>query len=272
MIWRVLSKMSDKIKWVAMKIICIAFAATLVVAAIGLGVWFGMKKTNDTPADETTNGEEKTDWSKLRYAALGDSITFGLNNGTQIDKPYCESVKENLGLKWAKNYGINGSTIATANALGDAYMPMCQRYAQMEDADIVSVMGGTNDYGRYVTMGDINSIDATTFCGALNLLCSGLKDKYPNAFVFFMTPLKLREYNGRSEGAEFDQLRSAIKQICGRWNIPVLDTATLADFSQEYNATEYNGDGLHPSQDFHTTVLAPVITQFIRDNYTANNK
>lgn len=240
------------------------------LSEIGITVWFGMKKTNKICDDSgKTTSDNKIDWSKLRYAALGDSITFGLNDGVQI-KPYCESVRESLGLNSVKNYGVNGSTVATANALGDAYMPMCRRYTQMEDADIVSVMGGTNDFGRYVALGDVNSIDTSTFCGALNVLCSGLKNKYSNAFMFFLTPLKMREYNGRSEGKEFEQLRNAIKQICDRWNILVLDTATLADFSQEYGAADYKGDGLHPSQNFHTTVLAPVITQFIRDNYPSN--
>ncbi|EOP56123.1 hypothetical protein IKQ_01340 [Bacillus cereus VDM053] len=51
---------------------------------------------------------------------------------------------------------------------------MCTRYANMtDDADIITVFGGTNDYGNTVTLGTINSVDTGTFDGALNILCAG---------------------------------------------------------------------------------------------------
>ena len=63
------------------------------------------------------------------------------------------------------------------------------------------------------------------------------------------------------------QIRQAIKDVCWKYDIPVLDTAALADFSQEYNSVGYSGDGVHPSQEFYRDVLAPVIADFIRKNY-----
>ena len=140
-----------------------------------------------------------------------------------------------------------------------------------DDADIVSVMGGTNDFGRFTTLGTINDTQTSTFYGALNTLAKGLKEKYPNAFIFFMTPLKLISYRGnlRDEGADFDKYRQAIKDVCAKYDIPVLDTAVLADASQEFGADDYQGDGYHPSQVFHRNVLSPVIFNFIKNNYKA---
>lgn len=212
----------------------------------------------------------ETIWKNLRYAALGDSITFALD-GTRdceiILKPYCELVKEQLGLCSAENYGINGSTISAFNKFGDAYMPMCVRYASMEDADIVSVMGGINDFGRLAVLGDPKDELPTTFYGALNVLCKGLKEKYPHAFVFFMTPLKMQLYGDEAAESTLKKFCNAIKEVCARFDIPVLDTAEQADFSLEYDAAGYYGDGLHPSAQFHREVLAPLIARFIRERY-----
>lgn len=209
------------------------------------------------------------DYSQLTYVALGDSITYGYDwskNGQQMDNPYCELVKNALKLKSVVNYGINSSTVCTGV---DGRVDMCVRYKSMQDnADIVSVMGGVNDFGCWVSLGEPTDKSTTTFYGALNTLAQGLKEKYPNAFIFFMTPLKWQNNeNKTNNGGTLDDFRTAIKTVCDIYDIAVLDTATLADFSTEYNLAEYKGDGLHPTQAFVSGTLAPLITQFIRDNY-----
>ncbi len=69
------------------------------------------------------------------------------------------------------NYGISESRIAVWEGHDQ---PMCTRYANMtDDADIITVFGGTNDYGNTVTLGTINSVDTGAFYGALNILCAG---------------------------------------------------------------------------------------------------
>lgn len=140
----------------------------------------------------------------------------------------------------------------------------------MDNADIVSVLGGVNDYLRTATLGNFGDTDNKTFYGSLDILCKGLKQKYPNSFIFFMTPLNTRcsPYTG-SKLYKLDDFRIAIKDVCKKYGISVLDTAVLADFSKEFNADGYTGDGLHPSQDFHKNVLAPVIADFIKTNYKA---
>ena len=213
--------------------------------------------------------ENDIDFSRLTYLALGDSITYGYDssqNGQAMDKPYCTSVGKLLKLKATYNYGISGSTVSTGVG---SYEAMCARYATMrDDADIISVMGGVNDFGRGVPLGNLDDTDTTTFCGALNVLASGLKEKYPDALIFFMTPLKWRGYEGLILcDATLDDFRAAVKAICANYDIPVLDTAVLADYATEYDAAGYTGDGLHPSQKFNTEVLAPLIAEFIRQNY-----
>lgn len=100
------------------------------------------------------------------FAVLGDSMT-SLN---YADTPYWKVIS-NANNIIPYNYVISGSRIAVWEGHDQS---MCTRYVNMTDAaDIITVFGGTNDYGNPVTLGTINSVDTGTFYGALNVLCAG---------------------------------------------------------------------------------------------------
>lgn len=87
-------------------------------------------------------------------------------------KSYPILLKEILKLDIVRNYGINGSTIA------DGENPMYIRYQDMSDeADIVSVLAGTNDFGReeieISPLGTNQDKQGNTVYGALDILCRG---------------------------------------------------------------------------------------------------
>ncbi len=237
------------------KIILTVVIILAVAAVAGFGVVMFGHLHNEVPAE---NASTKVDFSKLTYAALGDSITFAQlpkQPYVPMKTPYCEIVKDTLGLKAVNNYGICGSTIAKG------YEPMCERYVNMADGfDIVSVLGGGNDIVYGVPIGTITDSTSDTFFGALNILAKGLKEKYPNAFIFFMTPLTFaNEYPNRV------LYINAMLEFCAENDFPVLDLYNECPFEDEMYKDF--SDGIHPSQDFHTTVLGPMIAEFIRDNY-----
>jgi hypothetical protein len=103
------------------------------------------------------------------------------------------AISEILGVKKINNYGVGGRFLSL-----DYPDTMCNMYSSMEDADIVMVMGGTNDVLSLGTakgvLGSPNDTDKSTIYGALDHLCKGLKEKYPNSFIFFMTPFALADY------------------------------------------------------------------------------
>lgn len=239
-------------------------AVLLLVLSLGAVLMFGSSMANRSGGTSSnTQNVSNVDFSEFTYAALGDSITKGGIGGAVADKPYCVTVGEILNLKGVSNYGVSGSTLCSkTSSYTHGYMPMCERYTEMGAADIVSVMGGTNDFTQGI-IGTINDTSTDTIYGALKALAKGLKEKYPNAFIFFMTPLK--SVWGTAEKQE--QICYAIKKVCAKFQIPVLDTAEIADFSKVFNTQGYSGDGVHPSQNFYTYTLAPVIADFIKTNY-----
>ena len=207
---------------------------------------------------------------------LGDSITWGYNpnTGEQIEKNYSILLKERLNLKELRNYGINSSTLADNKI---SYEPMCNRYKNMDDnADIVAIFGGTNDYGREdfeVQLGKINDLGTATIYGALNNMCIGLKQKYPNSVIFFITPIQ-RAYIDRGCNFKYatniknrlkyslEDVANAIKEVCKKNNILVFDLYNNCDINTIEDCIEYIPDGLHPTEEYHK-ILANKIYDYI---------
>ena len=136
------------------------------------------------------------DWSQLTYSAVGDSITWGQDGmaNTQMELPYVDVVGNTLGLKKVFNNGIGWSTMSelkSCSCHSNPYIhePMCLRYNKISIySDIISVSGGVNDIAKNVSLGDINSYDKTTFYGAYNTFIKGVKENYPSAWLFLITP------------------------------------------------------------------------------------
>lgn len=204
----------------------------------------------------------------IKMNCLGDSITYGYLNeqGDAMKKSYPTVLKEILKLNTVRNYGINGSTIA------DGENPMYIRYKDMDDdANIVSVLAGTNDFGReeieISPLGTNKDKQGNTVYGALDILCQGLKEKYPKALLFFMTPLRCKEDTIPNQyGYTLEDVKKAIEEICAKYEIPVLDLYTTGDFFPENELffEKYCVDGWHPNQRFVEEILANKIADFIK--------
>lgn len=193
--------------------------------------------------------------SGLKWNVLGDSIT----STDYANKRYWEYISDEIGIE-VNNYGISGSRIAVTQ---DHNQPMCIRYSNMNDADIITVFGGTNDFASKVTLGDITSTDTQTFYGALNVLCKGLIEKYPGKRLGFITPIQ-------RDGVAYDDdkwvsYQNAIKEVCAKYSIPVLDGTRecgLAISSVSSIMNRYTIDGLHLNDDGHK-IFARRILSFI---------
>ena len=142
------------------------------------------------------------------------------------------------------------------------------------DADIVLVFGGINDASSGVEIGNIDDTDPRTFYGALNTLISGLQEKYPDSYIFLVTPYMLYYPNLDHMWDDTLKLPSgytrydynvSLKAIGEKYGIDILDLWTLNTDKTCFV------DGVHPADDFCNNVLAPTIAQFIKDNYKKPN-
>ncbi len=212
----------------------------------------------------------KTEGLKINF--LGDSITEGAC-ATVYENCYVKLL-ENRGII-SRNYGIGGTRIARQKAPSTEAVfdrDFCQRFSEMDnDADVVAVFGGTNDFGHGdADFGEFSDTTPDTFYGALHYLYTGLRKKYPNAFIFVITPLhRMGEDNVRGEGNKqidmpvLEAYVQAIREVAAHYSFPILDlfnddVLTLA------NADEFFADGLHPNDMGHM-VLAEKIFEYLKN-------
>ena len=159
--------------------------------------------------------------------ALGDSLIYGSKLGNEATWVNKLAKKHNMTVY---NHGINGCPVAQ-QTIEPQRVPMCVRYADMEDgADYVVVLGGANDKRLHVPLGEIDSQDTSTFCGALNTLILGITAKYPKAKFLFLTNYD-RWRSKNNEGLSDIDYVDAMLSVCARWGMPCFDNYRGAGFS-----------------------------------------
>ncbi len=209
-------------------------------------------------------------WNGKKAAFLGDSITQGLytptTGGAHQTTPvkYCDIVGRAFGLG-IYNYGIAGTTIAVQPA-DPADTAFSNRYVNMIDnADLVCVLGGVNDFDCDVELGTPESTDQNTFYGALNILCEGLKQKYSGKTIVFITPIYfVRTVN--ENGNTLQEFRNAITEIAGeKYGFYVVDGLSLGLDENTPNLSQHLFDGLHPNPSGHE-IVGEKLTEILLNN------
>ena len=214
----------------------------------------------------------------LKVNFLGDSITFGVG-ASSAETVYHAILKKEVNLKEARNYGISGTKIAlqkgTLEKPKDDYVDVnsfCERFDKMEDdADVVVVFGGTNDYGAGdAPIGTFADRTPDTFYGACHYLFSGLVKKYLGKPIVIMTPLhRLDEERSSSPNKNEDSkpLRvyvSTIREVAEYYSLPVLDLYASSGIQPEMKEIreKFVPDGLHPN-DAGNAVIAYKLKRFL---------
>ena len=202
------------------------------------------------------------DFSNLNYVSFGDSITIGVDVYSEHGTAYPQMVGQMLNFKAVNNRAISGGTLCANSGRTN----MTEKILSFNgEADVISVMLGVNDYQMRCPLGTPESRDNTTIYGSLHLVASYLKENYPDAFVFFMTPFPYRGgENDRGAGYNLLAVVEAVRYIAAEYDIPVLDMYTLGKY--ELEMYEPQNDGIHPTYKHHKEYTAPIVSEFIVKN------
>jgi lysophospholipase L1-like esterase len=170
----------------------------------------------------------------------GDSLTEVNGHYT---KGYHSWLQDKLGFKSYNNYGVSGYKIS------DVY----NRVKNINDtADIIFVMCGVNDQTFSVPLGTLGDTTTATSYGALDLLCSTLKTKYPTKLIVFITPHYQTKYP-HSNGITSYEVSRAVKEVCEKYAIPIYDNFILSGIYST-NLSYWTTDGCHWNNKAHEMV------------------
>ena len=202
---------------------------------------------------------------------LGDSITEGTGT-TGADKIFYSLLGEKYGMK-VRGYGIGGTRLAyqqepSANARWDR--SFSDRFSEMDDdADLVVMFGGTNDYGHGdAPIGTPEDRDPKTFYGACHYIMKGLIEKYPESTIVIMTPLHRaveERVRGGGEKVYLKRYVEIIKEVSEYYSLPVIDLWAISGIQPKVDVIKqkYCPDGLHPNDAGHV-LMAKRLEGFLR--------
>lgn len=191
---------------------------------------------------------------KHRWIVFGDSIsvfTYSTEYGKDVEAGYSWIIGEDNHEIAVNNRATSGSGIVAGTGQPVEQAVNATNFAPY---DICSIFIGTNDY----TYGSRKESFKTNYRRVLDHV---LEEK-PTIKIFICT---LIARSDRLNVPEFEAMSTGILELGQEYNIPVLDLheltkGTVIDFSIPANVQNYSreGDGLHPTQEGHALVLAPL--------------
>ena len=203
---------------------------------------------------------------------LGDSITEGAGTSSP-DRMFTMLIEREYGAI-CQNYGIGGTRIARQKTPTEEKWDrdFISRVPEMDnDADIVVVFGGTNDFGHGdAPLGTMSDRTPYTFYGALHCLYTALTEKYPDVPVVILTPLHRwnedcpKGDNKPEPVGTLKEYVNIIREVAEYYSLPVLDLFKESGSQPKVPVIQqkYIPDGLHPNDDGNA-ILAHKIARFL---------
>ena len=205
-------------------------------------------------------------WHGKKWLAIGDSIT---DQDRRLGLGYATFVDQMIGFEEYYVRAYSGNTIP--QILGN--------YAAWEqDADLISIYAGVNDYLFQTSLGTEFDNDLSTTTGALTKMIQDLSTDNPTAGICLIAPNRLWGYDtlgtrepenmenaGRVDTTGVIPLIDYIERIIligKRMGIPVLDLYHESNFNK-FNMNVFTYDGLHPNLT-GSQKLGRVIGSFIK--------
>jgi hypothetical protein len=183
----------------------------------------------------------------LQWASDGDSITR--------EGYWQPAVAKALNII-NTNLGIPGTRVSLMG--GSDSMGMCSNYRVgriPSNSNIITLLGGTNDWAGNAALGDTSSMDSTTFCGALNVWIKKVTTAFPTARIFLLTTT-YGEMSGEAGtwtntytnliGLTTRDYANAVILAGKRNSIPVIDLNNDCGWNT-YNIGTFLQDGIHPN-------------------------
>lgn len=195
----------------------------------------------------------------IKWYILGDSRSVDLTYTTKFYHDYlCEKHK----FVRKKNLAVSGARIRSAETAYHSLLEQCPNIE--DDADLITVYAGINDYGQDnpTEIGTEGSTDLTTFYGAFESLITNLITNHPMAKIVVITPIP--QYNfeinntivwgdrndTNSLGKSLDDYCNVIKKICRKYGVLVKDACYESGITPRIASqrSEYFKDGLHHNE------------------------
>lgn len=199
-------------------------------------------------------------------SAIGDSITYGYSQNGIVTNTYQKLISDKLGCEY-QNLGISSTPICpnTDYTDGQNDNAFIYRYDQINDnADLILICGGTNDFRHNAPIGENTDTEETTFYGALDILLNGICSNHSDARIVFVTPFhQANDTKANTKGHYLEDYIKAIQYKCKEYGVLCIDAFSESGVNlKPYFIEKYMPDSLHPNEDGHKIIYKNIMHYF----------
>ncbi len=140
------------------------------------------------------------------------------------------------------NYGENGIPVANVSSMSVTGMvgKIDGIYEEVPQTDYFVLIGGANDKRLNVPLGEDDSIDIETFCGAINSIIDRVREYWPEAHIIFMTNYDRYKDKNSIELGDVDYVE-AMKRVCEKKKVFCYDN--FHDSGVDFRNPDYTSWG-----------------------------
>lgn len=199
----------------------------------------------------------KTRFYGKKVVFEGDSITDYDYLAAYEGKSWATYLQSILGLTLVSNAAVGGSWIS------NQVVSRIQSATYPNDVKLFVMMAGTNDYANNVPLGEANSSDTTTICGALNAILDKFFSSSPDSTVVIISPINRVNIDSvsskNSAGYSLLDIYKAYQEVCSRWGAKVINGLEIGVNTLNSEClSRFYVDGLHPNPAGHQKIAVEV--------------
>lgn len=201
---------------------------------------------------------------------FGDSIVWGDSadeSHSRVTTPFPVYIAQHSGCT-SLNYGRKSATMASIDGSDNDFAnQLAEHQAQLTNADYIFVLFGINDYSQVVPIGSPDSVDISTFYGALSANVTTIR-RYSQAQLYFVSIPPCGAYWAGTGNTRYQNIRTyveAVKEFCCRNGINYIDVLNHSGMDAT-NWESYSADRVHLTQDGYD-----MLGQCVLDNLGGNS-
>lgn len=202
-----------------------------------------VEKLNDSPLEG------------MNICYLGSSVTYGASS---LQESFVEFIAKRNGTTYVKE-AVSGTTLVTTSASDGSYVSRMKKIDKDTKFDLFVCQLSTNDASQNKPLGMIDSTDATTICGAINIIINYVKTIWNCPIIFYT--------NVYYKSGSYASMVESIKEIATIKEIGVIDLyddVVFNDITSEQR-TLYMADKIHPTKAGYLKWWTPKMEQYIYD-------
>lgn len=212
---------------------------------------------------DENSGINNKPYANKKILSLGDSFTYMNYYGQKLSEiTGCEQTPRGYN---GGNIGVFVSDRYTPTGGGGEVVESTFNAELLAPYDIVTVMGGTNNYGRSMALGTIDDEPAlnTSVCAEVKRVIDKILTLKPSIKIIWCTePYRIiatetapSGYLPNQAGYTMEEMNEKIIEICKHYGIPVFDfyhNSNWNNYTVKYDSNNqiieniYTYDGLHP--------------------------